>query len=94
MADDPKKDNKAVVSEEQKEFGSYMRLSRVGYDFSASVLACGFLGWLLDSYLNSRPWGLLIMIVIGFIVGLTNMWRMLGGCDKPPNKREGQGKGS
>lgn len=93
MAEDPEKDIKAEVGEQRSELGSYVRLSQVGYDFSASVLACGFIGWLADRYLDTQPWGLLVMIVVGFVVGLTNMWRILSGYGKAAGSNESDKKG-
>jgi len=55
-----------------------MKASRIGFDFMAAVLVCTFLGWLGDKTLGTKPWGLLIMIGMGFAVGITNVWRALG----------------
>jgi ATP synthase protein I len=55
-----------------------MSISGVGFDFLGAVLVCGFLGWLADRMIGTKPWGLLIMLLVGFAVGITNVWRALG----------------
>jgi ATP synthase protein I len=49
---------------------------RYSADFVAGVLVgCG-LGWLLDHFLGTRPWGLMIFIVLGFAAGTFNILRL------------------
>lgn len=55
-----------------------MKVSRVGFDFVSAVLGCAFVGWLVDRGLGSGPWGLLAMVIIGFGIGIMNIWRALG----------------
>lgn len=55
-----------------------IKMSNIGFDFLGAVLVCTFLGWLADRTMGTKPWGLLIMMVIGFTVGFTNVWRALG----------------
>jgi ATP synthase protein I len=37
-----------------------------------------FLGWLLDKYLTSAPWGMVIFALLGIIAGIRNLLRSLG----------------
>jgi F0F1-type ATP synthase assembly protein I len=63
-----------------------MPASRIGFDFTVSVLGGALLGWLADLAVPSiAPWPLVGMIVAGFLSGLYNMWRSLSGQnpDKP-----------
>jgi ATP synthase protein I len=49
---------------------------RYSADFVAGVLVgCG-LGWLFDRFLGTRPWGLMIFIVLGFAAGTFNILRL------------------
>ena len=54
-----------------------LKMSSVGFDFLGAVLFCAFLGWLFDRALGTTPWGLLAMMLIGFAVGIMNVWRAL-----------------
>lgn len=49
---------------------------RYSADFVSGVLVgCG-LGWLFDRLLGTRPWGLMIFIVLGFAAGTFNILRL------------------
>jgi ATP synthase protein I len=54
-----------------------LKFSRIGFDFMGTVLACALLGWLADRTFGSKPWVMLAMLVIGFAVGIMNVWRAL-----------------
>ena len=49
------------------------KLFRFSADFVSGVLAGAFLGWIIDQLLGTRPWGLIIFLVLGFITGLYNL---------------------
>ena len=55
------------------------KASQIGFDFAASVLVCAFLGGVVDHFLGSAPRVMLLMLLVGFVVGLTNVWRALNG---------------
>lgn len=49
---------------------------RYSADFVSGVLVgCG-LGWLFDRLLGTRPWGLIVFIVLGFAAGTFNILRL------------------
>ena len=71
-------------------FRTTARGYRVGTDFVVTILTFIALGWLLDRGLGSKPWGLLAMLLIGFGVGMMNLWRAV---KKEPNgKPDGKAK--
>ncbi len=41
--------------------------ARAGSEFLASVFAGAFLGYAIDWYFSSSPWGLMFFIVMGFV---------------------------
>ena len=52
---------------------------RIGLEL---VVAVGFgtgLGWLIDKGLGSRPWAMLVGLLLGFAAGLLNVWRAMNG---------------
>ncbi|MDD5586940.1 MAG: AtpZ/AtpI family protein [Alphaproteobacteria bacterium] len=74
-------------------FRTTARGYRVGTDFVVTVLTFIALGWLLDRGLGWEPWGLLILMLVGFGVGLMNLWRAIkkepdGGPDGPAKKED------
>ncbi|MFH6781454.1 MULTISPECIES: AtpZ/AtpI family protein [Methylobacterium] len=55
--------------------GIAMRLST---EFVAGVLAGGLLGWGCDRLLGTKPWGLIVLLVLGFAAGIYNVMRVSG----------------
>ncbi|MFO1256730.1 MAG: AtpZ/AtpI family protein [Sphingomonadaceae bacterium] len=43
----------------------------VGIEFVGAVLVSGFIGWVIDNWmgLGTRPWGMIVMLVLGFAAG-------------------------
>lgn len=42
----------------------------VGIEFVGAVLVSGFIGWWIDRWLGLKtPWGLIVMLVLGFAAG-------------------------
>ena len=49
---------------------------RLSADFMAAVLVGGGLGWMADSVLGTRPWGLIAGLFLGLGAGLNNVLRL------------------
>lgn len=43
-------------------------------ELMAAILVWGGVGWLIDRWLGSRPWGVGIGVMIGFAAGLYLIW--------------------
>ena len=59
-----------------------------------SALAIGFvIGWLLDSWLGTKPWLMVVFIVLGSAAGLLNVYRQASGFGYAAGYNEpGEGK--
>ena len=42
------------------------------------VLVGAGLGWLLDRWLGTTPWGLIVFLLLGFAAGILNVMRAAG----------------
>jgi ATP synthase protein I len=51
-------------------------------------LGAGILGWLLDRWLGTRPWLMLVMLFVGFAVGVFDVLRI---SRTPPDNDPGIG---
>jgi ATP synthase protein I len=51
-------------------------------------LGGGILGWLLDRWLGTRPWLMLLLLFLGFAVGVRNVLRI---SRTPPGQTPGAG---
>jgi ATP synthase protein I len=48
---------------------------RLGSEFIAAILVGAGLGYLVDMFLPTRPWGLVVLLLLGFVAGVLNMVR-------------------
>lgn len=44
-------------------------------EFIGAMLAGGFIGWFIDRQAGTGPWGLILMLLLGFVTGLTQSLR-------------------
>jgi ATP synthase protein I len=59
---------------------------RLGSEFVAGVLVGAGLGWGIDYLLGTKPWGMIIFLLLGFGASVANMMRAAGETGKktPP----------
>lgn len=48
---------------------------RLGSEFIAAILVGAGIGYLLDLWLNTSPWLMLVMVLVGFAAGVLNVIR-------------------
>lgn len=48
---------------------------RIGVDLVSGIAVGVFIGWLLDRWLETTPWLMLVFFVLGSAAGLTNVMR-------------------
>jgi ATP synthase protein I len=49
-----------------------------GLTIFISVVSFMGVGWLLDRWLGTTPWGLIVFLMLGFIAGIYNVMRASG----------------
>jgi ATP synthase protein I len=54
------------------------RAFRMSTEFVAGVIAGGGLGWLFDRWLGTSPWGLIVLLMLGFAAGIYNVMKASG----------------
>lgn len=70
----------------RKGFAEAMKLSS---EFVAAVIVGGVLGYVLDRFAGTGPWGLIVLLLLGFCAGVLNVMRAAGMVAKPdPTKRK------
>jgi len=59
------------------EMSGMARGMRIGTEFIAAILVGAGIGYLIDLGLGTSPWGLLIMLMVGFAAGILNVTRVV-----------------
>jgi len=49
---------------------------RVLAEFVAGILVGGFLGWVIDGWLGTSPWMLMVFLTLGMLSGFWNIYRI------------------
>jgi len=53
-------------------------LSTVGFSFVLAIVIGTWFGWLLDGWLGTAPWMLLLFFFLGLAAGVLNVYRTAG----------------
>jgi ATP synthase protein I len=56
----------------------YAKGFRLSSELVGGVLLGAGLGWLIDHWLGTSPWGLIILLLLGFAAGVLNVMRSAG----------------
>ena len=56
-------------------YGQALRLSS---EFIAAVVVGAGIGWILDKWAGTSPWGLIVFLMLGFAAGVLNVMRSAG----------------
>ena len=72
-------------SEPRAEVGQMGIAFRMATEMAAGLMVGGVLGWWIDSWLNTRPWGLLLLLVLGAAAGTRGAFREAQKWGSPTN---------
>lgn len=67
---------------------------RIGTEFVAAVIVGAILGYLIDLGLGTSPWGLLIVMMMGFAAGILNVTRVVAEMNAATAAQSEPNKGS
>jgi ATP synthase protein I len=56
---------------------------RLSTELVAGVLVGAFIGWALDKWLGTSPWGMFVFLMLGFAAGVLNVVRAAGVSNGP-----------
>ena len=68
----------------------------VGIEFVGTVLVSGFIGWAIDNWmgLGTRPWGMIVMLVLGFAAGVRGAMKASAQFDTDPGNDTAKDSGA
>lgn len=71
----------------------YGQAFRLSSEFIAGIAVGAGLGWMIDRFAGTSPWGLIIFLLLGFCAGILNVLRSAGRIAEPGSKPpKGAGK--
>jgi ATP synthase protein I len=68
----------------QGEMTGLGRAYRLGAEFVAAILVGLGIGWGIDQVFNTSPWGLIILLLLGFAAGVLNVIRATAEMNAAP----------
>jgi ATP synthase protein I len=60
------------------DFSAFARGFRLSTELVAGVIVGAGIGWLLDRWFGTSPWGLIVFFLLGFAAGVLNVMRAAG----------------
>jgi ATP synthase protein I len=93
------KEARRATTASDAEMSGLARGLRIGSEFVAAILVGTGLGYLVDLGLNTSPWGLLILFMVGFAAGILNVIRAVtemnaAASSPPPPETPGRDAGN
>lgn len=68
------------AEESRKGYAQAMKLSS---EFIAAIIVGAGLGWFIDRFVGTAPWGMIILLLLGFCTGVMNVLRAAGKVATP-----------
>jgi ATP synthase protein I len=69
---------------------------RIGIELVVAIGVATALGWAIDHWLGTRPWGIIVLFFLGVAAGMLNVYRAVSGISTPVGYRrpgeDGAGK--
>jgi ATP synthase protein I len=65
----------ATEQTRQGDMSGMSRGLRLGSEFVAAIIVGAGLGYIVDMFLPTRPWGLVVLLLLGFAAGVLNVVR-------------------
>jgi ATP synthase protein I len=52
---------------------------RVGLELVGAIVVAELIGWAIDKWLGTRPWGMVVFFFLGVAAGMLNVYRAVSG---------------
>ncbi|MGK9052421.1 AtpZ/AtpI family protein [Neorhizobium sp. CSC1952] len=65
---------------------------KLSSEFISAVAVGAILGYMLDRFAGTSPWGMIVLLLLGFCAGVLNVLRAVGMVAPPPSTQQRGGK--
>ncbi len=62
---------------------------RLSSEFVAAILVGAAIGWLIDGLAGTSPWGMIVLLLLGFCAGIMNVLRSAGLMAEQAARKDG-----
>jgi ATP synthase protein I len=84
-----KKHGDDSLTPEQEQNAENMSVGiRAGAELVSAIAGGAFIGWLLDGWLHTKPWLLIVMLLLGVTTGFINVYRISQNIGTTPGYSE------
>jgi ATP synthase protein I len=80
----------AAKAPARSDMSGYGQAFKLGSEFVAGVLVGAALGWGLDKVAGTSPWGLIVLLLLGFAAGVLNVVRATSRTGAAATKHRGE----
>ena len=77
------RDARRPVTKGNQGTAGYAQALRLSTEFGSALLVGAGLGWAVDYGLGTAPWGMIILLLLGFCAGIVNVLRAAGKVSDP-----------
>lgn len=74
-------EKKATAANPSK--GGWGKAMKMSSEFIAAILVGAMMGYLVDSFAGTQPWGMIVLLLLGFVAGVINVLRSSGEVADP-----------
>lgn len=60
---------------------------RIGIELVVAIAVATALGWAIDHWFGTRPWGMIVLFFLGVAAGMLNVYRAVAGITTPAGYR-------
>jgi ATP synthase protein I len=60
---------------------------RIGIELVVAIVVATGLGWAIDRWFGTRPWGMIVLFFLGVAAGMLNVYRAVAGISGPVGYR-------
>ena len=60
---------------------------RIGIEFVVAIIVATGLGWAIDSWVGTRPWGMIVLFFLGVGAGMLSVYRAVANINTPVGYR-------